>query len=34
MNAIAEAVAEGRLPGRVWLYANYHCNLVCTYCLT
>jgi MoaA/NifB/PqqE/SkfB family radical SAM enzyme len=22
------------LPGRVWLYANYHCNLACTYCLT
>lgn len=34
MNAIAEAVADGRLPGRVWLYANYHCNLACTYCLT
>lgn len=32
--AIAEAVREGRLPGRVWLYSNYHCNLVCTYCLT
>jgi MoaA/NifB/PqqE/SkfB family radical SAM enzyme len=34
VNPIAEAVAEGRLPGRVWLYANYHCNLTCTYCLT
>jgi hypothetical protein len=32
--AIAEAVRDGRLPGRVWLYSNYHCNLVCTYCLT
>jgi len=32
--AIAEAVAEGRLPGRVWMYSNYHCNLVCSYCLT
>lgn len=31
---IAEAVADGRLPGRVWMYSNYHCNLVCTYCLT
>jgi MoaA/NifB/PqqE/SkfB family radical SAM enzyme len=31
---IGEAVAAGRLPGRVWLYANYHCNLTCTYCLT
>jgi MoaA/NifB/PqqE/SkfB family radical SAM enzyme len=34
VNAIAEAVAQGRLPGRVWLYANYNCNLACTYCLT
>lgn len=34
MTAIAEAVAEGRLPGRVWMYSNYHCNLACTYCLT
>ncbi|MDQ2826124.1 MAG: radical SAM protein [Actinomycetota bacterium] len=34
MSAVAEAVAEGRLPGRVWCYSNYHCNLVCTYCLT
>lgn len=34
MSAVAEAVAAGRLPGRVWLYANYHCNLACTYCLT
>ena len=32
--AIAEAVAVGVLPGRVWLYSNYHCNLACTYCLT
>jgi MoaA/NifB/PqqE/SkfB family radical SAM enzyme len=34
VNAVAEAVSDGRLPGRVWLYANYHCNLACTYCLT
>ena len=34
MTAIGTAVAEGRLPGRVWMYANYHCNLACTYCLT
>jgi MoaA/NifB/PqqE/SkfB family radical SAM enzyme len=33
-SAIAAAVAEGRLPGRVWMYADYHCNLACTYCLT
>ncbi len=31
---IAEAVAAGELPGRVWLYSNYHCNLACSYCLT
>jgi MoaA/NifB/PqqE/SkfB family radical SAM enzyme len=31
---VAEAVARGTLPGRVWLYSNYHCNLTCTYCLT
>ncbi len=31
---IAEAIATGELPGRVWLYSNYHCNLSCSYCLT
>ncbi|MBC8091631.1 MAG: hypothetical protein H7Y15_06785, partial [Pseudonocardia sp.] len=31
---IGLAVAEGTLPGRVWMYANYHCNIECTYCLT
>ncbi len=31
---IAEAVHNGTLPGRVWLYSNYHCNLACSYCLT
>jgi len=31
---IGEAVAAGLLPGRVWVYSNYHCNLSCTYCLT
>ncbi|CAN5421727.1 hypothetical protein BH23ACT3_BH23ACT3_06010 [soil metagenome] len=31
---IAEAVEAGLLPGRVWLYSNYHCNLACSYCLT
>lgn len=31
---IGIAVAEGTLPGRVWMYANYHCNIECTYCLT
>jgi MoaA/NifB/PqqE/SkfB family radical SAM enzyme len=34
MTAVAEAVEAGRIGGRLWLYANYHCNLVCTYCLT
>ncbi len=34
MSNIAEAVASGILPGRVWLYSNYRCNLACTYCLT
>ena len=31
---IAQAVASGELPGRVWLYSNYNCNLACSYCLT
>jgi len=31
---IADAVASGEMPGRVWLYSNYHCNLACGYCLT
>ena len=31
---VAAAVADGTLPGRVWLYSNYHCNLACSYCLT
>jgi MoaA/NifB/PqqE/SkfB family radical SAM enzyme len=34
VTAVAEAVRDGVLPGRVWFYANYHCNLTCTYCLT
>jgi MoaA/NifB/PqqE/SkfB family radical SAM enzyme len=34
MSSIAEAVESGGLPGRVWLYSNYHCNLDCNYCLT
>jgi MoaA/NifB/PqqE/SkfB family radical SAM enzyme len=28
------AVAEGRVGDRLWLYATYHCNLACVYCLT
>ncbi len=31
---VAQAVADGTIGGRLWLYANYHCNLACTYCLT
>jgi MoaA/NifB/PqqE/SkfB family radical SAM enzyme len=34
LNAVAVAVADGAIGGRLWLYANYHCNLTCTYCLT
>jgi MoaA/NifB/PqqE/SkfB family radical SAM enzyme len=32
--AVAQAVAGGVIGGRLWLYANYHCNLTCSYCLT
>jgi MoaA/NifB/PqqE/SkfB family radical SAM enzyme len=31
---IADAVAEGRMGDRLWLYATYHCNLACVYCLS
>ncbi len=31
---VADAIAAGEMPGRVWLYSNYHCNLACSYCLT
>ena len=34
MTALAEAVADGSLGTRMWLYSNYHCNLTCSYCLT
>jgi MoaA/NifB/PqqE/SkfB family radical SAM enzyme len=34
VDPLAEAISAGRLPGRVWLYSNYHCNLACSYCLT
>jgi sulfatase maturation enzyme AslB (radical SAM superfamily) len=34
MSAIAAAISEGVIGGRMWMYANYHCNLECTYCLT
>jgi MoaA/NifB/PqqE/SkfB family radical SAM enzyme len=32
--ALEQAVAEGRMGDRLWLYATYHCNLACVYCLT
>lgn len=32
--ALATAVSEGRCGDRLWLYATYHCNLACVYCLT
>ena len=32
--AVADAIAGGTMPGRLWLYSNYHCNLTCSYCLT
>jgi MoaA/NifB/PqqE/SkfB family radical SAM enzyme len=31
---LERAVAEGRMGDRLWLYATYHCNLACVYCLT
>lgn len=31
---VAAAIAEEVIGGRLWFYANYHCNLECTYCLT
>lgn len=34
VDSIAGAVATGVMPGRVWIYTNYHCNLACSYCLT
>lgn len=34
MSTVADAVAGGVIGERVWFYANYHCNLECSYCLT
>ncbi|MGF1598752.1 MAG: radical SAM protein [Acidimicrobiales bacterium] len=34
MTVVADAIAQGRMPGRLWFYSNFHCNLACTYCLT
>lgn len=30
---VAAAIAAGLISDRVWLYANYDCNLACAYCL-
>lgn len=34
MTTVAEAISDGAIGERVWFYANYHCNLTCSYCLT
>ena len=34
MSDLSEVLSDGTVGGRLWLYSNYHCNLVCTYCLT
>jgi len=34
MGPIADAIRAGEMPGRIWVYSNYHCNLACGYCLT
>jgi MoaA/NifB/PqqE/SkfB family radical SAM enzyme len=33
-SGLEDAVASGRAGDRLWLYATYHCNLACAYCLT
>lgn len=33
-DAFDGAVRAGRVGDRLWLYATYHCNLACGYCLT
>jgi len=34
LTAFEELVEAGAIGDRLWLYANYHCNLACDYCLT
>jgi len=34
VTVLAQGLAEGSVGQRLWMYSNYHCNLVCTYCLT
>lgn len=31
---VSEAIEHGLIGSRLWFYANYHCNLACSYCLT
>jgi MoaA/NifB/PqqE/SkfB family radical SAM enzyme len=33
-DAVETAIGDGRMGDRLWLYATYHCNLACVYCLT
>jgi MoaA/NifB/PqqE/SkfB family radical SAM enzyme len=34
MTPVAQAIGSGAMGGRLWFYANYDCNLQCSYCLT
>ncbi len=34
MTVLLQGPAEGGVGHRLWMYSNYHCNLVCAYCLT
>jgi MoaA/NifB/PqqE/SkfB family radical SAM enzyme len=34
LSAVDAAVAGRRMGDRLWLYATYHCNMRCSYCLT
>lgn len=34
MSTVTDAIEADRIAPRVWFYANYHCNLACSYCLT
>ena len=34
MTSGSQGLSDGTVGSRLWLYSNYHCNLVCTYCLT
>ena len=31
---LATAISSSAVSDRVWLSSNYHCNLICAYCLT